>query len=103
MPLLSVDTLAQAIRARRIERGLRQEEVALVAGTGLRFIHDLERGKPTVQVGKLLQVLAALGLGLELCDRTGRALPPPPDDTTKRRRVRAPNPRRPESPRGEGT
>lgn len=33
----------------------------MVAGTGLRFIVDVEAGKPTCQLAKVLQVLEALG------------------------------------------
>ena len=35
------------------------------SGTGQRFVIDLERGKPTCQIGKTLQVLQALGLAIE--------------------------------------
>jgi len=38
----------------------------LYSGTGLRFIIDLEKGKPTCQIGKMLQVLNALGLKLQV-------------------------------------
>ena len=41
-----------------------QEQLAGVANTGIRFISDLENGKPTIQVNKLLNVLSALGLGM---------------------------------------
>jgi HTH-type transcriptional regulator / antitoxin HipB len=37
----------------------------MTCGTGLRFIVDLEKGKPTCQIGKTLQVLQALGLAIE--------------------------------------
>jgi hypothetical protein len=37
----------------------------MTCGTGLRFIVDLEKGKPTCQVGKTLAVLRALGLAIE--------------------------------------
>lgn len=36
----------------------------MASGTGLRFIIDLEKGKPTCQTGKMLHVLQALGLDL---------------------------------------
>ncbi|MDX9868463.1 MAG: hypothetical protein RBT78_11095 [Kiritimatiellia bacterium] len=38
----------------------------MTSGTGLRFVIDLERGKSTCQVGKVLQVLQTLGLRVEL-------------------------------------
>ena len=60
--------LGHAIRRARRRRGLRQEDLALSAGTGMRFIGDLERGKPTVQLAPTLRVLHALGLTLTLED-----------------------------------
>lgn len=54
-----------AIREQRRAQGLSQESVALSAGVGLRFVHDLERGKETVELGRALRVAAAVGLRLE--------------------------------------
>jgi y4mF family transcriptional regulator len=65
----SPDRLAAAVRRRRRELRLTQEEVAGVARTGPRFIGDLEAGKPTVQLAEVLRVLGALGLELEVSDR----------------------------------
>jgi y4mF family transcriptional regulator len=53
--------LGGIVRAARRDAGLRQDELAGAAGVGLRFIVDLESGKPTSQIGKALAVLAALG------------------------------------------
>jgi hypothetical protein len=41
---------------------MNQAELAMVSGTGVRFISDLENGKETCEVGKVLKVLASLGL-----------------------------------------
>jgi y4mF family transcriptional regulator len=60
--------LGAAVRRARRSRGLRQEDLALGAGTGLRFIGELERGKPTVQLDATLRVLHALGIALEVDD-----------------------------------
>jgi len=38
----------------------------MTCGTGLRFLIDLEKGKPTCQIGKTLQVLQALGLKFQI-------------------------------------
>lgn len=54
------------VRTTRKAAGLRQDELAGAAGVGLRFIVDLEAGKPTAQIGKTLQVLAALGCSLDI-------------------------------------
>ena len=55
-----------AVRAARKAQGLRQEELAGVAGVGTRFVIELEAGKPTIKLGKVMAVLAALGLMLSL-------------------------------------
>jgi y4mF family transcriptional regulator len=60
--------LAAAVRARRARLGLRQEELADLAGCSARFVHAVETGKPSVQLDKLLALLNALGLHLELAD-----------------------------------
>jgi y4mF family transcriptional regulator len=51
----------QIVKESRIAQGLRQAQLAAVAGVGLRFLIELEQGKPTAQIGKALQVLDALG------------------------------------------
>lgn len=63
------EQLGAAIRAARKAQGLRQDELAGAAGVGLRFVVELERGKPRVQLDKVLAVLAALGLRLRIEDR----------------------------------
>jgi len=57
--------LGAAIRIRRKQLKITQKELAMTCGTGLRFIVDLEKGKPTCQIGKTLQVVQALGLAIE--------------------------------------
>lgn len=57
--------LGQLIRQRRRELGLNQTELADVAKTTLRFISELEGGKPTAQLDGILRTLAALGLELQ--------------------------------------
>lgn len=46
--------------------GLTQPELALAAGVGVRFIVDLEGGKPTVRLEQVLRVIDALGGSLAL-------------------------------------
>jgi HTH-type transcriptional regulator / antitoxin HipB len=64
--------LAAAVFARREQLGLRQEELADLADCSTRFIHDLEGGKTTLRLDKVLDVLGALGLGLGLTDSGGQ-------------------------------
>jgi len=58
--------IGEIVRIARKDAGLRQHELAGAAGVGLRFVVDLEAGKPTAQIGKVLQVLAALGCSVEI-------------------------------------
>jgi y4mF family transcriptional regulator len=56
--------LAEAARARREQLGLRQAELAELAGCSTRFVHMLESGKATLRLDKVLDVLRVLGLAL---------------------------------------
>ena len=53
--------VGRVVRETRLAQGLRQDQLAGAAGVGVRFIVELEAGKPTARVGKVLTVLAALG------------------------------------------
>jgi y4mF family transcriptional regulator len=70
-PILTPAEIGSLIRTTRKAQGMRQDQLAGAAGVGLRFVVDLEAGKPTVQVGKTLMVLQALGCSV--------AIAPPPD------------------------
>ena len=58
--------IGAAVRSRRRELKVTQKDLSLTCGTGLRFIIDLEKGKETCQIGKVLQVLQVLGLKLQI-------------------------------------
>lgn len=49
------------LRTARKQLGLTQPQLALAAGVGVRFIVDLEAGKPTLRLEKVLRVIEALG------------------------------------------
>jgi y4mF family transcriptional regulator len=59
------------IRRRRLELGLRQDELAALANVSTRFVHTLEQGKPTLRLDKVLAVLGQLGLDLVVEPGTG--------------------------------
>ena len=65
MKMKNTEQLGTAIRMRRKQLKITQKELAMTSDTGLRFIVDLEKGKPTCQIGKTLHVLQALGLAVE--------------------------------------
>jgi len=61
----NAEQLGKIVKQTRKRLGVTQADLALTSGTGLRFIGDLENGKPTCQVGKALRVLQTLGIRLE--------------------------------------
>ncbi len=64
--------LGKFIRERRKNDGLTLVEVAGLTNVGVRFLSELENGKPTVRLDKLLRVLGALGIQLHLVNPTSQ-------------------------------
>ena len=60
--LLSMKDIGVFIKESRKAAGLTQEEFAIRAGLGLRFVRDLEQGKETVRMDKVNQALAMFGM-----------------------------------------
>lgn len=54
-------TLSEFVKSKRINAKLTQPELAEKAGVGLRFLRDLEQGKPTIRLDKVNQVLSMFG------------------------------------------
>lgn len=66
--IMRITSALLGAEVRRLRKRLKvtQRDLALTSGTGLRFISDLENGKPTCQIGKVLIVLSTLGMDLQL-------------------------------------
>ncbi len=62
----STSVIAQCIRRERKEQKISQSELAHLAGVSLNFVSQLESGKPSVHLDKLLSVLTVLGLELTI-------------------------------------
>ena len=56
-----MNKVAVFIKQSRKAAGLTQKEFALRSGLGLRFVRDLEQGKPSVSMHKVNQALAMFG------------------------------------------
>lgn len=65
-PVQTVAEIGKRVRAERKRRGLTQQDFAALVGVGVRFVSDLERGKPTLHLEKTLLVLRNLGFDLVL-------------------------------------
>lgn len=74
--ILSVEDLGLAIRAVRKSAQVRQDDLAGAVGVSRRFTAEVERGKPTVQFGRVLRLLDELGIALsiDIPDDASRAL-----------------------------
>lgn len=62
---VDIEALSSFVRAQRKGRRLTQLEVAELADVSDRFLRELEHGKPTAEIGKVIDVLAVLGYDLE--------------------------------------
>lgn len=71
---MSPEELGRAIRAERRQQKLKQGELAALVGVGNRYLSDLENGKPTVELGRAMQVLSMLGLTIAVRPRDWRDL-----------------------------
>ncbi len=59
---IAMNKIGEYIKKERKNLGLTQEEFALRAGLGIRFVRELEQGKPTVRLDKVNQVLYMFGM-----------------------------------------
>ncbi|MBQ6338343.1 MAG: helix-turn-helix transcriptional regulator [Kiritimatiellae bacterium] len=67
--LRDISAIGAKIRSIRKAQGVSQETLAGLAGTGQRYISELERGKETARIREMLKVLDALGAGLYIADQ----------------------------------
>lgn len=72
LPIHSSTDLGEVVRAARRSQGLLQTDLAGLSGTGNRFVVDLERGKPTLQLQKVLDMLDLLGLEVQVVPKQAR-------------------------------
>jgi y4mF family transcriptional regulator len=66
------ETIGELVKNTRKTMGVTQKDLAMTSGTGLRFIIDMEKGKPTCQLGKVLTVLHTLGVKTEFTAPAGK-------------------------------
>ncbi|PZP83927.1 MAG: transcriptional regulator [Azospirillum brasilense] len=61
-----MEALGKLVRDTRKQQKLTQEELSATTGVGVRFLRELEKGKESCQTGKVLLVLAMLGLTIQI-------------------------------------
>lgn len=87
-PLLAFSdstALGKQLQSARKALKLTQSDVAIAAGVGLRFMVELESGKPSVRLEQVIRVIQSLGG--QLCLKDLPQLPPPRAKRSYRRRL----------------
>ncbi len=69
MYIADTKELGHIVKVFRKAQKLTQEQLAAQSGVGVRFLRELENGKPSCQTGKALEVLSMLGLEMRLQPR----------------------------------
>ena len=66
MKIIDSKSFGIAVKAYRKAQRLTQEKVANYSNVGVRFIVDLEKGKPTCELDKALYVAKMLGIKFDV-------------------------------------
>ncbi len=66
MVITKVEQIGELVRTERKKAGLKQAECASLCGLGVRFFSELENGKPTLEIDKVLKVLRLMGFEINL-------------------------------------
>lgn len=66
MIIKDINDIGQIIKQIRKSQGLTQSDLATSAGVGIRFIVDIENGKETAQIGKVIKLCNMLGIKIDI-------------------------------------
>lgn len=69
MEIRKIEDISTLVKKRRKELNLTQAECAAFCGVGNRFFSELENGKQSLHLGKVLQVLQTLGLKTTISEK----------------------------------
>ena len=72
--VVSIDRIGAAVRAARQGRGWSTRAAAQRLGLSVRFLNELERGKPTARLDKVMHALKGLGLDIAVVPRRAAGL-----------------------------
>jgi len=65
----SVSQIGKLVRTKRKAMKLTQKDLAGLCNLGTRFVSELENGKKTLEIEKVLKVLTSVGISIDLSDR----------------------------------
>ena len=66
LEIRKMEDVAEIVRRTRKSQKVSQTVLSQASNVGLRFVGDIERGKPTIQFDKLMAVLNSLGIAVKL-------------------------------------
>ncbi len=66
----TVSDIGKLVRYKRKQLGVLQEDAAGLSGVGTKFLSQLENGKETAEIGRVLQVLKSIGLDVYIYPRS---------------------------------
>ena len=66
LEIRKMEDVAEIVRRTRKSQEISQTVLSQASNVGLRFVGDIERGKPTIQFDKLMAVLTSLGIAVKL-------------------------------------
>ena len=69
MIINSITDISEVVKKRRKSLGLTQSECAAMCNVGNRFFSELENGKETLHIGKIINCLQILGINISLTNR----------------------------------
>ena len=69
MKVNSMSEIAVIVQQERKRQGATQIELSQMANVGVRFLRDVEDGKPSVHFDKLMLILEVLGVAVDLTPR----------------------------------
>ena len=69
MIITSVKNIGLLSKEKRKKINMTQKEAASIAGVGVRFLSELENGKPTLEIDKVLNVARLFGIDIEANNR----------------------------------
>ena len=69
MIITSVKDIGLLVKEKRKKINMTQKEAASIAGVGVRFLSELENGKPTLEIDKVLNVARIFGIDIEANNR----------------------------------
>lgn len=62
IPIRTPENLGKVVREAREKQHIRREDMAMLIGRSHVHLRDIEKGKPTVSLGSVLQLLDELGI-----------------------------------------